>query len=380
MLGTLRHTAESAHRAEGVGQILESGSMVLSNYFVPPAGRGAAGLALLALAMLSAGNRRLWPALLTALAMSAVWLRFASYDVRNLVPAIPLLAFPVTHGGARLLAMFPENRAVRRGLLASALCVLAAGATIVAPGTLRAIRAADPGRRVLLRVAAQSQEMPERVKMFFPEDYRMWHFLSRLRLLSAASRLVAVAPIYRWHANSIYGACSYDPAVLAPGDLFVAIEPYRPPVGTWTMLQNSTSLRAWLWERRPVAVDPSAAKLHSTDRGSPDAALAIHSLPADAASAGLSIVWRVDVEAGQAGSGLRACAAMPGTGRSDPEASGFSVDAGNAASGTVSYSGTLAIRPSASGHAGDAIRFGLCGNPARNAAAIRAFQYSTYPW
>jgi hypothetical protein len=93
--------------------------------------------------------------------------------------------------------------------------------------------------------------MPKRIEPFFPDDYRMWIFLSRLGFLQRAHHLVAYGAMYRWHPGGIYPGSDWNPRVLEPGDLFVAEAPLLPPgtLSEWKLLPGPGPFRAWLLER-----------------------------------------------------------------------------------------------------------------------------------
>ena len=388
--------------AEGWHRFSEAGKRFLTDYSLPqPFTNSAAAIlpGILLLAAVGAGfsRRPLRPVSIAAGAVLAVWYRTASYDLRNLLPALPLLGVCVTGGAIRLLAWL-ERFPAARFTLASTLGLFA-----IAIGSGAAAEAAGVMQDTLLRgnlgarFTADEAGFPQSAKVFFPHEYEVWSFLARQGLLSEAPHTVAISPLYRWVPSGIYAACDWNSGIIAAGDLFIGPPGARLPgvYDWWTKLWAADGLEAFIVDRKPVAVPladlaltgASPPRMIRSSPGRLDAqaggneSMLVYNLPNRDARSGISVVWQVTVQAEQPDSALRPCSQLYNPRIADPALSATAVDLNEIGNRLIKYSGVLAIPPvDLSQDLRNEILFGVCRNGAPQQVSVLAFRYSIYNW
>jgi hypothetical protein len=188
---------------------------------------------------LGARRTRLFAALLLAYVLA--WRYWLSYDMRNLLPAIPLLAVCVAMGAARLLARI-RCGARRRVCLALLVLPLALSAGNLAlhlaqawPALLRAL----PERQLALH-----GDLARRVRIFFPSLFPEYALIRALDPAAHGAHLLAASFHYRFFPGSVYPLSSYDWGDLRAGDLLLDTPPRGPAVyaDAWWPVR-----RDWYW-------------------------------------------------------------------------------------------------------------------------------------
>ena len=367
--------------ATGWGRFQAAGKRFLADYGLPPAFTDAApilpALLFLALIVASLFAPPFRPLGITAAAILAVWYATASYDLRNLLPALPFLGLCLT-AGAIQLAHGRRKRAkfTLTGILAVFSLPMAFGIVAQAAAVAQDALLQD---HLTARLQAAEAGFPENIKPFFRDEYAAWNFVERPGFLRRAPHTIAASPMYRWISTGIYPACDWNPAIVLPGDLFVASpgSPLPGEYGRWTELRTFGGVEVYLDERQPIDVPLQ----NLDDEAEGTRSMVAYNLPDRDNQAGFSVVWQATVETDRPDPALQACTELYSPAIADPELSATSVDFNQLASRIVRYSGVLAVRPvTLSRNLKDGIRFGICRAGTAQPLRLRSFRYSIYNW
>lgn len=321
-----------------------------------------------------------------------VWVRWASYDVRNFLPFVPILGLCACAGLGGLLDAAAKHTAIRALLV---LCVATVGTNLGFSLmrenlTLASMFRGDPSA-FARRMDTIKGGMDERVALYFPRQSPTYAFLRSLPMARRATSLFATDPMYRWFATGIYTLCAGERKYL-PGDLYVSAEPNPSMDVRWTMIQDEV-YRVWLNEVSPRKVplsrllltgktpprmkDLSAAGLNLELDGS--SGLIMYNLEDRKLLGGSAVVWSAVVAGSVPNPEIR-----PSYESYDPEILDTSrtrvaVDTSRSKQGLLTYSGILTF--SGKPLAADLNRRILVGiESSQDAGALRIldFQYSTY--
>jgi hypothetical protein len=177
-------------------------------------------------------ERRTRPLIGPVLVHLAIWSRTLSYDLRNLLPSLPLLVLALAGGGAALGRLAGGRAPARQRLFAWGL-----GLALVPPalglgreiGALVTILGGE-GQGLGVRLRALRDGLDARVRLFFPGDYADYVFVRDLDLPRRGARLIAASNLYRFFPNASYPLTTpFDWGRYRAGDVYVALDPWRPP-------------------------------------------------------------------------------------------------------------------------------------------------------
>jgi hypothetical protein len=188
-------------------------------------------------------DRRTRGLVLPVLAYLVVWTKILSYDVRNLIPALPFLGLALVCGAQHLRARATRS-AARRAL--GAVMVMAVAYPLW--GLL-----ADMGRSGASlikgplswsqRWRALESDLDTKVATFFADQWPDYAFIKDMGLDQRARHVVASGPLYRLFTNGVYPLSLFWWGHLQPGDLYVHyywIEPGPAQIDDWFLVRTST--------------------------------------------------------------------------------------------------------------------------------------------
>lgn len=218
--------------------------------------RGVMGVVLLALivgACLHHRVRTLVP--LVALHL-LVWAVAFPYDLRNLLPSVPLLAITLAAGGQAWCDRMGGPAMCRRAL------ALALGTAAIAPAIglmgefarrIDALGTTPTG--LLQRLQAMDGDLGTRVRAFFPDYQDDYVFLRELDLRARGARLHSASPLYRWFPDAGYPLAWFWWGQLRPGDLYTSwpqhLAVYAP--ASWTLVRRDGRSGQHTWIYTPEA-------------------------------------------------------------------------------------------------------------------------------
>jgi hypothetical protein len=396
----------SYSNATGWGRFQAAGKRFLADYSLPSAFADAApilpALLLMALFVASFWVPPLRAFAIVSAAILAVWYRTASYDLRNLLPALPFLGVCLAAGALQLFAWIGRiHGAAKLGAGFALAGVLGVFTLPVAFGIVAQANAVTEDTllrgHLEARLGASAAGFPESTRRPFPNEFAAWNYLEGLGFLRSAPHVIAASMLYRWTSAGVYPACDWSRAIVSPGDLFIAAHgaPLPGPYDRWSKLRTFGPLEIYLDDRKPVAVPLQNLILTGTSpprltQSSPDEldaeaggnqSMLVYNLQDRDSRSGFTVVWQATVDAPQPDPALSACSLVYNPAIADPALSATSVDIGPAAGQIVRYSGVLAIRPATlSRNPGDGILFGVCRTGAAQLVRLRAFRYSIYRW
>ena len=402
MEGGFQNSIEAAYSSTaGWVRFREATRKFLTDYSLPQPFTNSApivpGLLLLAMAAAGAGRRPFGAVLITAIAILAVWYRMASYDQRNLLPALPLLGLCAAAGAVRLLTWlkrFSGAQFVLAGMVGFFAITIGSGIVAEASAVAESTLLRD---NLTARLTAAEASFPQSAAPFFPQECEIWDFLSRQGFLRQARHTMAVSMFYRWVSSGIYAASDWNQRIVEPGDLFIGPPGKRPPgdYNRWSKLRTFGRLEIFLADRQPIAVplqkvaltgasppklSASSAEELDAEAGGNQSMLACN-LADRETRAGFSVVWQATVQAEQPDPAVQPCSLLYNPGIADPALSATSIDFNQAGDRIVKYSGVLAIRPGElSQNLNDEILFGICRSGAPQRLKLRGFRYSVYRW
>jgi hypothetical protein len=177
-----------------------------------------------------------------------VWFRWVSYDLRNLLPVLPVTAVILTAGAVKL-HQWSENRFIFRQILLVYWAVLAAvaGSTILSEGLKYGGLFKNNSSSFRERLAAIRSGVEAKVALHYPDGLSTYRFLARNPATTRAANLITVGHLYRWFRNGCYPGSFWHPGWLRPGDIFVAPHGIVPPQYDRWILVRDDLFRIWMY-------------------------------------------------------------------------------------------------------------------------------------
>lgn len=178
-------------------------------------------VATLAWLIAAARDRRARGLLAPVLVYLGAWLAILSYDVRNLLPALPFLGLTLACGAQRLRAA-SARPTYARALGGATLALAAFPAWGLLGDTGRAWANLGTGPHALgARLAAMRADVETRIATHFADEWDDYAFIRRVGLDRRAQHVIAGGPMYRFFAQGAYPITIFWWGVLAPGDVYV---------------------------------------------------------------------------------------------------------------------------------------------------------------
>ena len=298
-----------------------------------------------------------WPVGLATSLYVPVWMRFFSYDLRNLLPAIPLLILWLTSGGVRLWALGARWPRLRSGL-----SIILAGTALVwpiwggcVPYLANQWRAFGNGQLVLHRLRAIEDGPVEKIRQFFPDQYPEYLLLKNSGLADAARQVVAGGHLYRFFPNGRYPWSRFWWGNLEPGDVFVGPSSAgRSRPDAWLLIRDAP-LQVWVFNpaqrsiplaslmltgvHPPALVQAAAESMTVTFSGA--MSVVVFNVLKERPEPGSRIIWWVDCKAGEGTAAVTPSHLVYSPSVLDETASTTAIDHSHA--GVVRYAGMLTL-------------------------------------
>ena len=197
---------------------------------------------------------------LIAAVVGGAWFFFASYDCRNVLPALLVISICVPAGCVRFYRKLERWRTAQMVLLG---IITLLGVSVVSQ--IYRVAAAEAAESLSSdkfnrRIRAGQSDLPEKIKDFFPDEYETWNTLSHLHLLQSANHVLAGSVMYRWHPGGIYPYCDDVSVRFNPGDLFISTAYLPQDKENWTMV-HAGRLQTWVRETARKTVPLSSLLL-----------------------------------------------------------------------------------------------------------------------
>ena len=360
----LRSAADVARpRAGDSAQVaLETLDRAVADYGVPRASLGVLLAGALIVLVCAAGERRARGLVAPALAYLALWMATFSYDVRNLMPALPFFGVVLACGleRARAAARRPALGRVI-GVSMALVAALPAWAALGEAGRTLAGLVSGP-RALPTRLRAIESGVDAKVATFFPDEWDDYAFIKSTGLDRGARYVIAAGPLYRLFSGGAYPISVFWWGHAKPGDLYVSyVKLDRGPlhVQDWFLVRATPYRRTYVHgpHARSVPLDalslegprPPLVRAKSPGRlvvrYSGVQGLVGHDVLADRPAPGSSVLWQLVVEGRWPDPRLRPAVRADDPALIDAPRTSLSVE--RLPDGRVAYAGlvTLSRRP-----------------------------------
>jgi hypothetical protein len=187
---------------------------------------------------------RTWAIVVPVLLYVFVWARLFSYDLRNLLPAVPFIGLWLVLGGMTLwkVAVALGGRIARTaGSFIVILLVVVIFWWNCLPFLGSQWRQLGYGHALLGRLQTLRETPADRIRVFFPDQYPYYVLLEKSGLAASARQVVAGAQLYRWFTNGRYPWARFSWGELRRGDIFVGLPNTAPPQAErWLPIREGT--------------------------------------------------------------------------------------------------------------------------------------------
>ena len=375
------------HRVVGGWRLLLESYPVKKPFFIP-------ATIVLLVAVCGALFSPVRPLVLPVCATYAIWLLYAAYDVRNLLPAVPFLGLFVAGSAGVLFRILQTSLFVRitRSVLAAAVAVLGFWFLIM-PEFRAYAETGMPGAALDRFAKLAGADSGQKIAAFFPEEYPNYEMLSSFPMSRKAGKIVSASHLYRWFPNGSYPLRFYS-WKFTPGDILVGTAPFegrnRPPnYGMWTIVYQDSRSKIWLLDAGLRAVPLSELTITGAERSAePNSELGsaigtqilskegmiAYNVPERGLKKGAVVLWRIILEATTPPPQIKPACFLYDNGIIDQKASRTAIDELEASRGVITYSGSIVFTgKKVSGDLKDKILVGLAGGNGAGAIHIREF-------
>lgn len=246
----VRATAQGQPQTESAGQaLLETIGRPVVGYGVPRALLVPALVALLIVLAAAARERRSRGLLVPVLAYLAVWTMFLSYDVRNLMPALPFLGVALACGLEHLrAAAVPLGR---RTLGVATLVIAVFPVWSLLDDAVRTCASLASGPQSLSRrVHAMASDVETKIATYFADEWGDWAFITHTGLARRATNVIAAGPLYRFFAHGAYPVSIFWWGQIRPGDVYVNytwLDGGPPEIHNWFLVRTTGVRRTYVY-------------------------------------------------------------------------------------------------------------------------------------
>lgn len=214
-----------------------------------------AAVALMILFLCALAERKRSWLVLFVLIYFVFYFETASYDLRNLIICLPLIAALAARGytvlSQSVTAWLPLSMPFWAALSLAIFLLLGIN-LISAQNEHCSLVHGGLGmlpQRIAERVRNMSSPMPQRAVLLFPEYAPTLQFLRQTPAYRWAPHVIANSPMYRLFRDGLYSLREFAWEYIGPGDLFIAPSPFLPASAEkWILLRNS-EYRVWIRQR-----------------------------------------------------------------------------------------------------------------------------------
>lgn len=336
--------------------LLETIGRPVATYGVPRMLLVPTLIAVLILLVAATRERRSRGLCLPVLAYLLVWTAVLSYDVRNLMPALPFVGLALICGLEHL------RRATRPRLrLALGALTLVMGACPLWSALGEATRAqaqlASGPQSLARRLRALATDVDTKIATYFPDEWHDYAFIKATGLDRRARHLIAAGPLYRFFAQGAYPVSIFWWGQLRPGDVYVNyvwLDAGPPEIHNWFLVRATSARRTYVYgpDSKLVPLDhlwatgphPPRTRATAPTRlvvrySGPDSLLAYNALNERPAPGSL-VFWQIVAE-GQPDARIRPAAVPYDPKIIDWSRTSFAVD--RRADGYATYSGLVTL-------------------------------------
>ena len=230
---------------------------VLDQYHLASGFSAALGIIFLLAFLSSLADKRFLILVPFSLAYGALFLKVASYDLRNALPVLLVCALSISGGVAFWQKQFPGRRWLRLLVSAPFGVALVLGSLTVIDG-IKAKTALLIDLPHRLRVLAEPPG--KKIRFFFPEFERDMDFLEATAVYPRAQHVVVASPLSRFVSHGLYPLKTMGWIMLRPGDMYSTyrgypyVSPLPAPPDQWTLVRVGTH-SFWVYDPPTGSVD-----------------------------------------------------------------------------------------------------------------------------